>query len=114
LGYFFHGPVWALIWKKNIGPNFGRIFHKLIWGRCYDHNFCDFCLFLAKKLAFFSKTNVIITIFPKTSSSLAQNANFFAKCFGENILKIITSVLGHPGSRLKQLLRKISRTWKIN
>jgi hypothetical protein len=41
---------------------------------------CDFCQFSAKKIAFFSKNNVMITI--------------FAKFFGENILKIITSVLG--------------------
>jgi hypothetical protein len=26
-----------------------------------------------------------------------KNANFFADLFGENILKIITSVPGHPG-----------------
>jgi hypothetical protein len=71
--------------------------------RCYDHNFlrfstifgekigvfltifCDFRQFSAKKLAFFSKTDVMITIFAKTSSSLSKNANFFAKFFGENI-----------------------------
>jgi hypothetical protein len=57
--------------------------------------FCDFCLFSAKKLAFFSKTNVMITIFPKTISSLSKKRQFFAaKFFGENILKIITSVPG--------------------
>jgi hypothetical protein len=55
--------------------------------------FCDFCQFSAKKLAFFSKTNVMITIFAKTSRSLSKkNANFFANFFVENILKIITSV----------------------
>jgi hypothetical protein len=27
----------------------------------------------------------------------AKNANIFAKFFGENIFKIITSVPGHPG-----------------
>jgi hypothetical protein len=27
----------------------------------------------------------------------AQNTNFFADVFGENILKIMTSVPGHPG-----------------
>jgi hypothetical protein len=57
--------------------------------------FCDFCQFSAKKLAFFSKTNVMITIFAKTSISLSKkNAKIFAKFFGENILKIITSVPG--------------------
>jgi hypothetical protein len=33
--------------------------------------------FRRKKLAFFSKTNVIITIFAKTSSSLSKNRQFF-------------------------------------
>jgi hypothetical protein len=28
----------------------------------------------------------------------AKNANLFAEIFGENILKIITSVPGHPGT----------------
>jgi hypothetical protein len=32
------------------------------------------------------------TIFAKTSNSLSKKRQFFAKCFGENILKIITSV----------------------
>jgi hypothetical protein len=32
--------------------------------------FCDFCQFTAKKLSFFSITNVVITIFEKTSSDL--------------------------------------------
>jgi hypothetical protein len=35
--------------------------------------FCDFWQFSAKKLAFLSKTKVIITIFAKTSSSLSKN-----------------------------------------
>jgi hypothetical protein len=38
---------------------------------------CDFCQFSAKKLAFFSKANVMITIFSKTSSSLSKNPNIF-------------------------------------
>jgi hypothetical protein len=32
------------------------------WGRCYDHNFLRFWAILAKKLALFSKTNVMIKI----------------------------------------------------
>jgi hypothetical protein len=39
--------------------------------------FCDFCLFSAKKLAFFSKANVMISIFAKTSSSLSKKRQFF-------------------------------------
>jgi hypothetical protein len=57
---------------------------------------CDFRQFLAKKLAFFSKTNVMIQILHNLALFQVKNANFFAKNFGENILKIITSVPGHP------------------
>jgi hypothetical protein len=32
------------------------------WGRCYDHNFLRFLAIFCKKLAFFSKTNVMIKI----------------------------------------------------
>jgi hypothetical protein len=53
--------------------------------------FCDFCQFSAKKLAFFSKTNFMITIFLAVPS-LSKNANILAKYFGENIFEIITSV----------------------
>jgi hypothetical protein len=37
-----------------------------------------------------------------------KNANFFAKIFGENILKIITSVPGHPAWHLKLLTEHAS------
>jgi hypothetical protein len=59
--------------------------------------FSDFCLFSAKKLAFFSKTNVMINFFSKFGFVLSQKRQFFAKFFGENILKIITSVPGLNG-----------------
>jgi hypothetical protein len=39
--------------------------------------FCDFCLFSAKKTAFFSKTNVMIIIFAKTNSSLSKKPKNF-------------------------------------
>jgi hypothetical protein len=39
--------------------------------------FCDFYPFSAKKLAFFSKTNVMITIFAKTSFVLRQKRQHF-------------------------------------
>jgi hypothetical protein len=32
-------------------------------GRCYDHNFLQFSTIFVEKLAFFSKTNVMIKIF---------------------------------------------------
>jgi hypothetical protein len=40
-----------------------------------------FCQFSAKKLAFFSKTNVMITIFAKTSISLSKKRQFFRQIF---------------------------------
>jgi hypothetical protein len=52
--------------------------------------FCNFRQFSAKKLAFFSKTNVTIKIFHNLALFRVKNANFFA----ENIFKIITSVPG--------------------
>jgi hypothetical protein len=55
----------------------------------YDHNFCQF---LAKKLAFFAKTNVMITFLKKLAVVRAKNANIFATFFRGNIFKIITSV----------------------
>jgi hypothetical protein len=48
-----------------------------------------------KKLAFFSKTNVMVIVLHNLALYLVKDANFFAKFFGENILKIITSVPGH-------------------
>jgi hypothetical protein len=39
--------------------------------------FCDFCQISSKKLAFFSKTNVMITIFAKSSFGLSQKRQFF-------------------------------------
>jgi hypothetical protein len=47
--------------------------------------FCDFCQFSAKKLAFFSKTNVVINFFSKSSSSLSKKRQYFRQIFGENI-----------------------------
>jgi hypothetical protein len=45
--------------------------------RCYDHNFLRFLPIFGEKMAFFSKTDVMINFF-------AKNANIFAKFFGEN------------------------------
>jgi hypothetical protein len=40
-----------------------KLFCRLsIRGRCYDHNFLRFSTIFGKKLAFFSKTNVMIKI----------------------------------------------------
>jgi hypothetical protein len=56
--------------------------------------FCDFWQFSVKKMAFFSKTNVMIKILNNLALFWVKNANFFAEFFGENILRIITSVPG--------------------
>jgi hypothetical protein len=53
--------------------------------------------FRLKKLAFFSKNQCYDNFFAKISSSLSKKRQFFSKFFGENILKIITSVPVHPG-----------------
>jgi hypothetical protein len=47
--------------------------------------FCDFSLFSPKKLAFFSKTNVMIKILHNLALFWDKNANFFAEFFGKNI-----------------------------
>jgi hypothetical protein len=47
--------------------------------------FCDFGQFSAKKLAFFSKTKVMINFFQNFSFVLSQKRQFFAEIFGENI-----------------------------
>jgi hypothetical protein len=48
--------------------------------------FCDFRPFSAKKLAFFSKANVMIKTLHNLALFRVKNANFFAEFFGENIL----------------------------
>jgi hypothetical protein len=58
-----------------------------------------FANFRRKILEFFSKTNVMINFFQNLTLFWVKNTNFFAKFFGENIFKIITSVpavLGIP------------------
>jgi hypothetical protein len=75
--------------------HFGRFFRKLIWGRCNDYNFLRFSTIFGEKMAFFSKTNVMIKILQNLAFLWVKNANFFNEFFGENISKIITSVPGH-------------------
>jgi hypothetical protein len=45
---------WATFWA---------IFHKLNWGRCYDHIFCDFWQFSAEKIGVFLKNQCYDQIF---------------------------------------------------
>jgi hypothetical protein len=47
-----------------------------------------------KQIGVFSKTNVMINFFQNLALFAVKNANYFAKVFGENIKKIITSVPG--------------------
>jgi hypothetical protein len=42
---------------------------------------------LVKKLAFFSKTYIMIKILHNSALIWAQNTNFFTEFFGDNILK---------------------------
>jgi hypothetical protein len=51
-----------------------------------------FSNFRRKNWCFFLNSNVMINFFQNLALSWVKNANFFAKNFGENILKIITSV----------------------
>jgi hypothetical protein len=56
--------------------------------------FCDFCQFSAQKLPFSQKPMLWSQFLRKLKVVWAKNAKIFAKFFGENILKIITSVPG--------------------
>jgi hypothetical protein len=49
--------------------------------------FCGFSLFSAKKLAFFSITNVMIKILHNLALFGVKDANFYADIFGEKNLK---------------------------
>jgi hypothetical protein len=46
---------------------------------------CDFCQFSAKKLAFFSKTNVMINFFSKFGFVLCQKTPIFSLNFSAKI-----------------------------
>jgi hypothetical protein len=71
-----------------------------------------FAIFSAKNLAFFSKTNVMIKFLQKLAVLWAKNANIFAKLFGENIFKIITTVLGEK-ARQKLLGNRLHTQWSF-
>jgi hypothetical protein len=64
--------------------------------------FCDFSKFSAK-IGVFLKNQCYDRFFSKFSIVWLKNDNFLAKFFGENILKIVTSV---PGRRIFEVLRK--------
>jgi hypothetical protein len=55
--------------------------------------FCDFRQVWAKELAFFSKTNVMMKFLQKLSVySFCKKTAIFPNFFGENIVKILSSV----------------------
>jgi hypothetical protein len=82
----------------------------MLW--CYDHNFLQFS---AKKLAFFSKTNVMIKFLHNLALFWVKNANFFADLFCKNIFKIITSVPGYTNikNRIRQIRIQAKKDRKI-
>jgi hypothetical protein len=49
--------------------------------------FCDFCQLTAKKLAFLSKTNVMINFFEKTSSHLSKKRQYYRQFLLSNIFQ---------------------------
>jgi hypothetical protein len=63
-------------------------------GRCFDHNFLQFLPIFGEKNGVFLKNQCYDQIFENWALFWVKNANFFAKFFGENISKIITSVPG--------------------
>jgi hypothetical protein len=56
-------------------------------------NFLRFSPIFGEKMAFLSKTNVMIICYQILAFCLESKTKFFADFLGENILKIITSVL---------------------
>jgi hypothetical protein len=56
-----------------------------------------------EKIGVILKSQSYDQIFAKTSSGLSKNVNIFTKFFGENILKITTSV---PGTARRNEIRK--------
>jgi hypothetical protein len=96
----FLGRFWAL---------FRAIFVDKTWGvDVMITIFCDFPQFSTKKIAFFSKPNVMIKILHILALLWVKNANFFAEFFGKNFLKIITSVPGRSACSPKQFRLRCS------
>jgi hypothetical protein len=91
LATFLPREKWRCIhfYKKGVG----RFFWKLVWGRCYDHNFLRFSTIFGKKIGVFLKNQCHGENFAQISFVLRPKRQFF----GENILKIQTSTPGHTG-----------------
>jgi hypothetical protein len=71
-------PLYPRIgWDKFFSAAIGRNSAHNSRGRCYDHNFLRFLPIFGEKMAFFSKTDVMITIFAKTNSSFSKKRKKF-------------------------------------
>jgi hypothetical protein len=85
----------TLVFKKKTTfflPKIVIITWPLSRGQCYDHNFRRFLPIFGEKMVFFMKTNVMIQFLHNLAFVLSKKRHFFAKFFGKNIFKIITSV----------------------
>jgi hypothetical protein len=68
--------------------------------------------FFGEKIGVFLKNQCYDHIFAKTCSSLSKKREYFRQCFGENILKIITSVPGaNPMYDRGLLCRRFKKTY---
>jgi hypothetical protein len=56
-------------------------------GRCYGHNFLRFFTISSKKLAFVSRTNVMIKILHNLALFSVKNATFFLRIFWRKYFK---------------------------
>jgi hypothetical protein len=86
---------WFWQYSKCIGRHFGRFFRKPVWGQCYDHNFRRFLTIFGEKIGVFLKKPMLWLKFCIILLCFESKTPIF---FSENILKIITSVPGHPAS----------------
>jgi hypothetical protein len=74
---------WAIYLQKHLGP--------MLWSQfsaIFDN-------FRQKNWRFYQKPMLWLIFLQNLALFRVKNANFFAEFFGENILKIITSVPGH-------------------
>jgi hypothetical protein len=74
LRLIFHGIFDDTEW---VGLDFGRSFHKLIWGRCYDDNFLRFLPIFGEKIGVFLKYQCYDQFFSKCSFVLSKKRQFF-------------------------------------
>jgi hypothetical protein len=80
--------------------SFWAIFYKLIWGRCYDHNFLRFS-------PIFGEKNVMVKFLHNLALFLVKNANLFADFLAKIILKpqhrsLVTLIPNNNGQAPRQ------------